>query len=550
MLGLKWFVALGFFLGCLLAVGGWARPGVAAADENDGPVVKTSRGGVRGTLERGAGGVKVAVFRGIPYAKAPTGRRRWAPPEEMGRWLVTRDATHFGAACAQQQQGWNDRFAAESSEDCLYLNVWSTAVAAKRGGEQEKLPVMVYVHGGGNQAGTASEDLSNGLSLAPRGVLLVTVNYRVGVFGFLSAPELRSEKGSEGASGNYGLRDQIAALTWVQQEIGAFGGDPARVTVMGQSAGALDVGALMASERAKGLFAGAIEESGTVLGLGSPATVAESEAAWAGIRAKLGDSLKAMRQHTTEEVLAADHEMPVSAGGGRGLSGGRALSVDGWVLKETPAAVFAAGREAKVPLVIGNNVQEIVPAGDSADEVRQKIQAALPKAGAEALETVYGLGQQGAGEAQAGGVSHRLGDASARWATDEMFRCPARAVARLHSGHDAPTWEYQFEPGLPWQEAAMHSTELFFLFHYFHAQHGEQGEWTPEDEEASDMMEMYWTNFAKTGDPNKPEQGAPGVKWPQFTQEREGYLDLTLQGAIAGERLEDAACRLVPVAAK
>ena len=118
-------------------------------------------------------------------------------------------------------------------------------------------------------------------------------------------------------------------------------------------------------------------------------------------------------------------------------------------------------------------------------------------------------------------------------------------MARLHSAHDAPTWEYQFEPGLPWQEAAMHSSELFFLFHYFHAQHGEQGEWSPTDEEASETMEQYWTNFVKTGDPNRPD--AAEAKWPQFTEAREGYLQLTLEGAIAGEKLADAACRLVPV---
>ena len=531
MLGLRLVAVLGW-----VVVAGLCAAPEMLADETDGPVVKTSHGGVRGSLERGAGGAMVAVFRGIPYAKAPTGKRRWAPPEEMGRWMLARAATQFGPACAQQQQGWNDRFASESSEDCLYLNVWSTAVAGKGGGDDGKLPVMVYLHGGGNQAGTASEDLSNGLALAPRGVLLVTVNYRVGVFGFLSSAELR---GADRASGNYGLRDQIAALRWVQTEIAAFGGDPGRVTVMGQSAGALDVGALMASEQAKGLFAGAIEESGTVLGLGTVPSAAESEAAWAGVRAKLGDSVKAMRGHTTEEVLAADREAPA------GARGGRTVSVDGWVLKETPAAVFAAGHEARVPLVIGNNVQEIVPEEDSPDEVRARIRAALPKEKAEALEAVYGLGKGGDGAARAEGASHALGDATARFATDARFRCPARAVARLHGAHDAPTWEYQFEPGLPWQEAAMHSSELFFLFHYFHAQHGEQGEWSPTDEEASELMERYWTNFAKTGDPNKPEEGE--ATWPRFTEAREGYLQLTLQGAIAGERLEEAACRLVPV---
>ena len=539
MLRMKRIVVAGW----MLVVGLGVAPEMVRADEGDGPTVKTSHGAVRGTFERGAGGVTVGVFRGIPYAAAPTGKRRWAPPEKMGRWFATRDATHFGPACAQQQQGWNDRFAGTASEDCLYLNVWSTTAGTKSGAGEPKLPVMVYVHGGSNQAGTASEDLSNGLALAPRGVLLVTLNYRVGVFGFLSAPELRKEEGAEDASGNYGLRDQIAALAWVQREIGAFGGDATRVTVMGQSAGAVDVGALMASEQTKGLFAGAIEESGTVMGLLPPVSAAESEAAWAGVRAKLGDSVRAMRQHTTEEVLAADHEVPATARGGRGVS------VDGWVLKETPAAVFAAGREAKVPLIIGNNVQEIVPAEDSADEVRVRIEARLPKEKAEALEAVYGLGKGGDGAAQGRGDEHKLGDANARFATDEMFRCPARAVARLHSTHDAPTWEYQFEPGLPWQEVAMHSTELFFFFHYFHAQHGEQGEWMPADEEASDTMERYWTNFAKTGDPNKPE-GDASARWPQFTQERESYMDLTLQGSIASERLAEAACQFMPTSGR
>ncbi len=530
-------------LGCFFAALVSAQPAIAA-DEADGPTVKTSRGGLRGSIERGAGGVPVTVFRGIPYARAPTGKRRWAPPEEMGRWLGTRDATQFGPPCAQQQQGWNDRFAANGSEDCLYLNVWSTAVAGRHGDDYGKLPVLVYLHGGSNEAGTASEHLSNGLALAPRGVLLVTLNYRVGVFGFLSAPELRGEKESEAASGNYGLRDQIAALKWVQGEISAFGGDPARVTVMGQSAGAIDVGALMASGRAKGLFAAAIQQSGLVLGDMPPASAAESEAAWAPVRARLGNALKLMRQRTTDEVLAADHKAPA------GTRDARGLSVDGYVLKESPATVFRAGREARIPLLLGTNVQEIVPAEQSAAEVRQQIEARLPRADAEALEGLYGLAKGGSGEARAAGASRALGDASARWATDESFRCPARAVARLHSTHDAPTWQYQFEPGPPWQEAATHSSELFFLFHSFHAQHGEQGEWTPTDEEAADLIERLWTNFAKTGDPNKPEQADPPVRWPQFTQEREGYLALTSQGPVAGERLEEAACRLIPVSLK
>ena len=532
-------------LSVLLLAGGQAPAAEAPAKR---PVVHSSQGDLRGVIESGRGGARVSVFRGVPYAKPPVGALRWRAPERAEPWKGVREATSFGAPCAQRLMGWNDDMATGQSEDCLYLNVWSTAVAggAAKGA---RLPVMVFLHGGSNQAGTASEALSNGLALAPRGVVLVTLNYRLGAFGFLSGPELAREPGAEGASGNYGLRDQIAALEWVQREIAAFGGDPKKVTIAGQSAGSIDVGALLASPRAKSLFAGAIEESGTVLGLLVPVDAAASNAAWAGVRERLGGDPEAMRQRSTAEVLAADGAI-VS-----GPPGGRGLSVDGWALTMTPAAVFRAGLEARVPLLIGNNAQELSLPG----KVQAEIEAALPAERAKALERVYGVGDGGvddggvgdgspAGGSSAGrpadGNGEILGDAGARWATDRLLRCPSVAVAKLHSAHGSATYEYQFDPGLPWQPVAKHSSELFFVFHYFHAQHGEAGAWTAEDEQISDAVESRWTNFVRTGDPNEPLKTGE-VRWPPFGTAHEGYLEFTKTGPVAGERLNDAACKLI-----
>ena len=505
------------------------------------PVVRVSTGSLRGSVEQGAGSVPLAVFRGIPYAKPPVGDLRWAPPQTAVSWSGDRAATAFGPPCAQQRQGWNDRFVGLQSEDCLYLNLWSPALPTDAN-PHPSLPVMVYIHGGSNQAGTASEELSNGLALAPRGVVLVTLNYRLGVFGFLSDPALKTESGAGGSSGNYGLRDQIAALTWVQREISHFGGDPKRVTILGQSAGSIDVGALMASSRARGLFARAIEESGTVLGLLPPVTAAASEQAWAGVRTVLGGSVRSMRQRATAEVLQAE------AGNASAPRSGRGLSIDGWVLSEPPEVVFASGKEAHLPLLIGNNVQEIVPAHESPQELRTAIEARLSLVDARRLEAIYGLDRAaGSPESTDGTASTLLGDASARWATDSLLRCPSRAIAHLHATHGDPTYEYQFDVPLPWQKTAMHSTELFFLFHYFHAQHGEAGTWTAEDEDASDALEHYWTNFAKTGDPNLPDRAALPA-WPRFVDGGEAFLEFTDGGPVIGERLHEASCSLINAA--
>ena len=463
----------------------------------------------------------VRAYLGVPYAKPPVGALRWQPPQPFGHWTGTRPALQHGAPCPQQKFGWNNGSADRGNEDCLFLNVWGPA----SGGH---LPVMVYLHGGSNVAGSAAEDLSNGLALVPRGVVLVTLDYRLGIFGFFRSPALDAESPHH-ASGNYGLLDQIAALAWVKRNIAQFGGDPARVTIFGQSAGAVDTGLLMTSPLARGLFAQALEESGQVLGLMPTASQAQSEAAWAPVAAALGPDLAHMRAASTADVLAADKNAPKPPP--LQFWGYRGASVDGWVLPELPAAVFAAGKEAPVPLVIGSNVQEIVPRNQPADETRRAIEATLSPEQATHLEAVYARP----------GADPLLGDAGARWATDRDFRCAVRQIATSHAAHGFPTFVYQFDRRLGTQAAAQHSSELVFVFHFFPG-HKESS----VEDAVSDGIESYWTGFARRGVP----EGAGLPSWPRFS-DAGSYLHFGKESPVpvVAQDLGDGACEVLKGAA-
>ncbi len=479
-----------------------------------------------GTLQGAMPGPGVRAFLGIPYARPPVGALRWQPPQPPQHWSGSRAALQHGAPCPQQRFGWNNSSAEHGSEDCLYLNVWAPAGAVAK-----PLPVMVYIHGGSNVAGSASEELSNGLTLVPRGVVLVTLNYRLGIFGFFRAPELDAESPHQ-ASGDYGLLDQVSALRWVRRNIASFGGDPRQVTIFGQSAGSVDVGSMMASPLARGLFAGAIEESGTVLGLMPTASRAQSEDAWSGVAAALGPDLAAMRGRTTAEVLAADAKAPKPQPGQPW--GFRGASVDGWVLPATPAAIFRAGREAPVPLMIGSNVQEIVPKNEPDAALTASIHAAMGPDGAK-LEAIY---------AQPG--APLLGNASARWATDHDFRCPVRVVAGWHASHGYPTYVYQFDHPLPGKAVAEHSSELFYVFHYF-----PQAQGTPaaQDVALSATVQTYWTSFAATASlrtaATPDHAGLPA--WPRFAPETAAYLHFPAGAATPDvqQHLGGAACDVI-----
>jgi para-nitrobenzyl esterase len=461
----------------------------------------------------------VRAYLGVPYAQPPIGPLRWRPPQPVDAWTGIRPALQHGNPCPQQKFGWNNGSAEHGNEDCLFLNVWAPAAGGRH-------PVMVYIHGGSNVAGSAAEELSNGLTLVPRGVVLVTLDYRLGIFGFMRTPALDAESGHQ-ASGDYGLMDQIAALRWVQKNIAGFGGDPGNVTVFGQSAGSVDTGLLMCSPLARGLFTRALEESGQVLGLMPTATREESEEAWAPVAKALGPNLAAMRAASTEEVLKADAGAPKPPP--FRFWGHREASVDGWVLTELPAATFARGGEAPVPLVIGSNVQEIVPRDQPADVTKQSMGDQLGAADVAKLEAIYANP----------GADPLLGNMGARWQTDRDFRCAVRQVAAWHAAHGFPTYVYQFDRPVPGKQYAEHSSELMFVFHYFPA-HTE----TAADDAVSNELQEYWATFARTGSP----AGAAGLPdWPRFSSPAGSYLhfEATSTTPVVAHDLGGGACEVL-----
>ncbi|MBB5057957.1 para-nitrobenzyl esterase [Granulicella aggregans] len=454
-------------------------------------IVSTREGRLQGAEP--APGIR--AYLGIPYAKPPVGLLRWQPPQSYPSWKGLRPAVAHGSPCAQQRFGWNNNSADHGTEDCLFLNVWAPAAGSKHA-------VMVYIHGGSNLAGSAAEELSNGLALVPKGVVLVTFDYRLGIFGFFRSAAL-DEESPRHTSGDYGLLDQIAALEWVKRNIAHFGGDPANVTIFGQSAGAVDTGLLMVSPLARGLFVRALEESGQVAGLMRTATKAQSEDAWASVAQSLGTRPSTMRSASTDEVLAAEKSAPKPPP--ENFWGYRSASVDGWVLPDLPATLFAQGREAPVPLLIGSNVQEIVPHDQSPDWTKHLIEAAVGSAAASQLEAIYSQPPGNLLE----------GDAGARFQTDRDFRCAVRQVAAWHSAHGFPTYVYQFDRSAASEKPAQHSSELRYVFGFpASVPHSEA------DSAVSETIQTYWTNFAKTGDPMSGEL----PQWGRFLADKGNYL--------------------------
>ena len=291
----------------------------------------------------------VRSFKGIPFAQPPIGALRWQPPQPPKNWEGVRKADKFGPRAMQRPIFGDMGFRSDGlSEDCLYLNVWTPSKSSKA-----KLPVLVYFYGGGFVAGDGSEGRYDGESMAKKGIVTLTVNYRLGVFGFFSHPELTKESPHH-ASGNYGLLDQHAALQWVRQNISAFGGDPKRVTIAGESAGSTSVSAQMASPLSKGLIAGAIGESGSIIGTLSATPLAEAEQIGVKFAASLGQgdapSQAALRAMPAEQLLEATAKP--------GVPWFRP-TVDGYFFPKDPSAIFAAGEQARVPLLAGSNSEEM-----------------------------------------------------------------------------------------------------------------------------------------------------------------------------------------------
>jgi para-nitrobenzyl esterase len=469
--------------------------------ESEPYLVRTTAGLVRGVPRSGGG----AKFLGIPYAEPPVGELRWREPVAARSWTGIRDAGKYGASCVQPVLlgNWNRYDAKNGREDCLYLNVVTPVWPAGK-----RLPVMFWIHGGANLGGSGSGSLYNDGTLPGHGVVLVTINYRLGVFGFLAHPELTRESPHH-ASGNYGLLDQILALQWVHANIARFGGDPGNITVFGQSAGSADTGMLMTSPLARGLFQKAIAESGAafappVLPLAGAEQFGKESLEGLVDAPAAGNGGAGVWQVSKRDagILAALRKIPardlIDRLGDRARQWpGFSPCVDGWVLPRAPAKVFASGREAAIPLMIGTTTREFgvtVPM----DELRKLIDSADGDLAPRAL-AVYGLA--GGHTADADPL---YGSVAAQWEADSLFHCPVTTEALWHVAAHHAAYEYELDHAIPGQEAqgALHSSDLPYVFGYFPAEGNIGGVFGDTDKKLAGLMETYWTNFAATGNPN------------------------------------------------
>jgi para-nitrobenzyl esterase len=467
--------------------------------------VTTASGTLQGTTVAGA---NVRAFLGIPFAAPPVGKLRWRPPKPVKPWKGVRKAVAFGPRSMQPAIFANMVFRDKGpSEDSLYLNVWTPAQSAT-----EKLPVMFWIYGGGFQAGATSEPRQEGVHMAQKGVVVVSCGYRLGIFGFFAHPALTKESPHR-ASGNYGLMDQIAALEWVKKNIAAFGGDPTNVTIFGESAGSYSVSDLMASPLAQGLFHKAIGESGAFFGAGpmlfSPADslgLARTEKEGQEFAESIGArSLAALRAIPANKLLLSAQAHPWFV-----------PNIDGYVLPQDLGTIFAKGKQSKVPLLAGWNKDEYAPVFYPREKPTPAnlIKAVKARFGSKADRALKLYPHATAAQAR-----RSLGDL-----TSDFFTVyPTwKWLEMQNKTGDSPLYRYLFTrmisspPGYMFSEApltkksAYHSQEIEYVFGTLESLHAP---WKPADFRLSDAIMTYWSNFAKTGDPNGP--GLP--HWPRYT---------------------------------
>jgi para-nitrobenzyl esterase len=462
-----------------------------------------------------------AVFRGIPYAQPPVGSLRWKPPQPSAPRPGIHAAMQPAAACLQAFVGWNRVDQESSSEDCLYLDI-----RTPRLGRKARLPVLVWIHGGANWAGSGGWVVNSGL--ADRGIVVVAIQYRLGVLGFLSHPQLTRESG-RGTSGNFALMDQIAALEWVKRNIAAFGGNPAAVTIAGQSAGAQDVGLLLLSPRARGLFARAIQQSGTA-GFGlPPRTLAENEklgAAFAQLAGVPDDEsqIEALRAIDGRRLLDAQMRLESPALVDNSFLFLQAV-VDGWVLTGEPGELLTRGKSAPVPLLVGNTAQEFtLYGGDSA--VRRRVAQIFGPADEQAA-ALYGLtdGTQPPDDPILGSTAMQI-------AADDTFRCPAEFTAAAIAASGPRVWRFQMERAAPGQLRIDHGSELTYIFDNRPLNIAVDG--------VRPLLQSYWINFISHGDPN-----GPGLaQWPAYGGRR-AYIAFTQSGPEVRTALRAPICALL-----
>jgi para-nitrobenzyl esterase len=457
---------------------------------------------VKGGLVEGSTGSDpgIRVFKGIPYAAPPVGDLRWRPPQPVQSWEGVYKTDHFGPRCTQARVYDDMVFRDEMSEDCLYLNIWTPA---KR--DTEGLPVMVWIHGGGFIAGSGSEPRQDGENLAKKGVVVVSMNYRLGIFGFFSHPDLTNESGHH-ASGNYGLMDQIAALQWVKENIGAFGGDPKNVTIFGESAGSLSVCALMASPLARGLFHRAIGESGAFFGR-TQASLKQREEMGIKFSASLGArSISELRLKSTDEILdASPKQQPVYE-----------PNIDGFVLPEPVDGIFNKGEQARIPLLAGWNADEgkmSVLFSNEQPTIRNFEKQARKVFNDKAIPFL---------KLYPAGTDSQVFRSAIDFAGDKFMGYETWKWIEIHSSTgESPVFRYSFDQvplvapddtvgRIPLEEfGARHACEIEYVFGTFSL----TGiPWRYEDKKLSELIASYWSNFARTGNPN-----APGLPlWPEY----------------------------------
>ena len=491
-----------------------AVTGFAATSGISHPV-RTDSGLVSGTRDHGA-----IVFKGIPFAAAPVGDLRWRAPELPHSWNGVKRATRFSPVCMQTGSYPPDAPAEAMSEDCLYLNIWIPASAKK-----EKLPVMVWIYGGGLENGSASTPLYAGDRLTQKGVIVVTANYRLGVFGFLADGEL-SRESAHGTSGNYGLLDQIAALRWVHRNIAAFGGDPDRVTVFGQSSGSISISALATSSLAKGLFQRAIGESG---GLFEPLDMAPAF----GLAGAEQDG-KAFMSHAGANTIA---ELRLrSAAELMKIPFDAHLIIDGYVLRQPPYAAYQKGEQNDVALLIGSNADEgqsfLVGRTITVQNFTRELKRDFPDALVHAIKPFPGATDSAAQSA------------AAAFERDMRFRWDMWTWAGLASRSGQKVFFYQFSrvpprrsDGKQFVAGASHGAEMPYVFD--HRDRSTRA-WTSQDRKLADDITTYWTNFAKYGDPNV--QSFPA--WPAWGSSTTDVMQLGDE-IKAGTLQDEAALRAI-----
>jgi para-nitrobenzyl esterase len=483
---------------CLLAgpasLRGQGAPASGAAQLTE--PVRIAGGLVQGTLE--AGGVR--RFAGIPFAAPPVGALRWREPQPAAPWKGILSATRFGPRCMQLPIFSDMVFRSNGmSEDCLYLNVWTPARSAAR-----RVPVLVYFYGGGFVGGDGSELRYDGASMARHGIVVVTLNYRLGIFGFLAHPELTRESPHH-ASGNYGLLDQAAALRWVQRNIAAFGGDPNRITIGGESAGSISVNAQMASPLSRRLIAGAIGESGGMihptaqpLSLDSAEHLGEAFADSAGVR-----TLAALRSLAAESILVTS---------GRPGNRRSRATVDGYFLPATPAQIFAAGEQAHVPLLVGWNSEESSSRGllGEREPTPENYAAALRERFGEHADDVLGLLPDSTPAQVMDAAAFIAGAqfiAYSTWKWADLHRRTGRAAVYVYLyTHPRPAAKDPAQN--PPHTGAVHSAEIEYALGNLST--NQVYAWAPDDSTVSETMQAYFANFVRTGRPNGP--GLP--TWP------------------------------------